>query len=161
MKLTDTDFQTIIKLTPLISIDFIIYNENGEIMLGKRKNEPAKGYWFTPGGRIFKRETIQTAMVRILLQETGISLNHIHNYQIHNICDHFYENNFYDNTTDTHYLNISINTNYMITNDNINMLNLDQQHSDILWLSVEQLLKHNDVHLNVKNQFKCDLFDLL
>ncbi|MEG1251614.1 MAG: NUDIX domain-containing protein, partial [Citrobacter sp.] len=57
-------FQTIVQNTPLISIDFIVKNERDEVLLGKRVNKPAKGYWFVPGGRIFKNETIFQAFKR-------------------------------------------------------------------------------------------------
>ena len=54
MKLLSNDeFKSIIKLTPLIAFDMIIeYNDN--ILLGKRINNPAKGFYFIPGGRILK-----------------------------------------------------------------------------------------------------------
>ena len=40
-------FKTVVENTPLISVDFIIENEQGKYLLGKRVNEPASGYWFT------------------------------------------------------------------------------------------------------------------
>ncbi|RYH91551.1 GDP-mannose mannosyl hydrolase, partial [Escherichia coli] len=36
--LTDEEFINVIKLTPLISIDFIVKNKRNEILLGKRVN---------------------------------------------------------------------------------------------------------------------------
>ena len=42
----------IINATPLVAVDLIIENRNKEILLGKRVNRPAQGYWFVPGGRI-------------------------------------------------------------------------------------------------------------
>jgi colanic acid biosynthesis protein WcaH len=47
--LEDIVFKTIIENTPLVSVDLIIKNEN-KILLGKRVNKPAQGYWFTLGG---------------------------------------------------------------------------------------------------------------
>ncbi|HGU2589280.1 TPA: NUDIX domain-containing protein, partial [Escherichia coli] len=54
MFLHSQDFATIVRSTPLISIDLIVENEFGEILLGKRINRPAQGYWFVPGGRVLK-----------------------------------------------------------------------------------------------------------
>ena len=56
MLLDKDTFSTVIQNTPLISIDLIVENKKGQILLGKRVNEPALGYWFVPGGRIFKDE---------------------------------------------------------------------------------------------------------
>jgi len=68
-------FECIIKNTPLISIDLIVKNKEGKILLGKRKNRPAKGYYFVPGGRIFKNETIEQAFKNISKHELGLDLD--------------------------------------------------------------------------------------
>lgn len=44
MWLPDETFKSIIQHTPLISIDLIVRNEAGEVLLGKRVNAPAKCY---------------------------------------------------------------------------------------------------------------------
>jgi colanic acid biosynthesis protein WcaH len=54
MFLRPEDFATVVRSTPLISIDLIVENESGEFLLGKRTNRPAQGYWFVPGGRVQK-----------------------------------------------------------------------------------------------------------
>ncbi len=53
--LNDSLFKTIVANTPLISIDLIIQNSQKKILLGKRINRPAQGYWFVPGGRVRKK----------------------------------------------------------------------------------------------------------
>ena len=65
MKKEDKHILEIIKATPLVSIDLIIRNPSHKILLGKRINRPAKDYWFVPGGRIIKNETIAHALKRI------------------------------------------------------------------------------------------------
>lgn len=52
MFLSQEDFATVVRSTPLISIDLIVENERGEFLLGKRTNRPAQGFWFVPGGRV-------------------------------------------------------------------------------------------------------------
>ena len=44
MRLDPETFLKIVELTPLVSIDLIIQNENGRILLGYRKNRPAKDF---------------------------------------------------------------------------------------------------------------------
>jgi len=70
--LTESKILAIIQHTPLIAIDLIIKNKNGEVLLGLRKNQPAKDFWFTPGGRIRKNELITQAFSRIIYDELGI-----------------------------------------------------------------------------------------
>ena len=49
MFLRQEDFATVVRSTPLVSLDFIVENSRGEFLLGKRTNRPAQGYWFVPG----------------------------------------------------------------------------------------------------------------
>jgi hypothetical protein len=46
--LNHDDLGTVIRLAPLIAIDFIIRNARDEILLGLRNNEPAKDWYFVP-----------------------------------------------------------------------------------------------------------------
>ena len=85
-------FKTIIENTPLVSVDLIVKNK-GKVLLGKRVNKPAQGYWFTLGGRVLKNENIQSAIKRIGKQETGIIIDsdpkfigvfeHLYDYCLH------------------------------------------------------------------------------
>lgn len=52
-----TTFETVVASAPLISIDLLVENEQGQYLLGLRKNRPAQGYWFVPGGRVQKNES--------------------------------------------------------------------------------------------------------
>jgi colanic acid biosynthesis protein WcaH len=73
-KISPDDFIEVVKKTPLVSIDLIIKNNLDQVLLGLRNNEPAKGFWFVPGGRILKNELIAEAFERITEEELGISL---------------------------------------------------------------------------------------
>lgn len=44
--LDDQIFKTVIKCTPLISID-LIFKKGNKILLGRRVNKPAQGYFFS------------------------------------------------------------------------------------------------------------------
>ena len=66
MYLSKENFQTVIASTPLISIDLIIKNSQGEYLLGYRNNKPAQDYWFVPGGRILKDESKSDAYTRLV-----------------------------------------------------------------------------------------------
>lgn len=92
MFLHSQDFATIVRSTPLISIDLIVENEFGEILLGKRINRPAQGYWFVHGGRVLKDEKLQTAFERLTEIELGIRLP-LSVGKFYGIWQHFYEDN--------------------------------------------------------------------
>ena len=71
MPLSTDEFHSVVRLAPLVSIDLVIRNSRGEVLLGLRNNEPAKGFYFVPGGIILKQERLHEAFARILKRETN------------------------------------------------------------------------------------------
>ena len=143
-KLDEKTFECIVKNTPLVSIDFII-EHNGKILLGKRINEPAKGFWFTIGGRIYKNETIKEAQTRILKEE--LNYKGEINPEFLGIFEHFYDTGF--RGIDTHYVNLA----YRLKN--IKLTELPKvQHNEYKWFGLEELLNAKDVHNYVKQYFR-------
>ncbi len=59
---------------PALANGVFIKNEKGEILLAKRKNDPKKGYWDTPGGFIEFKETFDESVRREIKEELGITL---------------------------------------------------------------------------------------
>jgi len=59
---------------PIASVEAIIMKDNAILFL-KRKNNPAKGEWWFPGGRIRKGETFTETLYREAKEETGLAVN--------------------------------------------------------------------------------------
>jgi len=60
---------------PAVTVDIIVFKNienNPEILLIERKNEPFKNMWALPGGFVDKDEDIKTAAYRELAEETSI-----------------------------------------------------------------------------------------
>lgn len=140
-------FKSVVKNTPLISIDFIVRNNDGKILLGKRVNKPAKNYLFTLGGRVYKNEKLEDAKKRILKDEFGLDIKD-YNPEFIGVYEHFYEDSFVDNNISTHYVNLA----YEIQVSYIQDLP-KAQHNNYTWLSLEELINSNEVHNNVKEYF--------
>jgi len=64
-------YDKIKKSMPLPCVDLLITHKNN-LLLMLRNNEPGKDLWFTPGGRIYKNESLEEAVKRILSEETGL-----------------------------------------------------------------------------------------
>ena len=144
MRVSKDIFKCIVKNAPLVSIDFIVEND-GKILLGKRVNEPAKNFWFTIGGRIYKNETIKDAQKRILKEELGyegeVSPEFI------GVFEHFYNTGF--EGVDTHYVNLGFKI------KDLNIANLPKdQHSEYMWFNIDEIMQRDDVHKYVKDYFK-------
>ncbi len=145
------DFKQVVSLTPLISIDLIIRNSEGKVLLGKRNNRPAKGYWFVPGGRILKDESVDCAFTRLLRLELGVDANNV-KARFLGVYQHFYDDNFSDNLFSTHYVVLS----YEMKLDNLIAQLPADQHNEYCWFSEEELVHNNDVHKHTKWYFQQD-----
>jgi len=146
--MNDDEFLRIVDATPLVSIDLIIRNEHGAVLLGKRLNRPAKDSWFVPGGRILKNERVQEAIARISNCEIGFAVS---NAKLLGVFDHLYEDNFLGAT--------GINTHYVVLGFAAQMpsgasVTPDDQHSELRWWRVEELLLNAEVHENTKAYFR-------
>jgi len=143
--LDDQTFKTVINSTPLISIDLLVKKDN-KILLGKRINKPAQGYLFSIGGRVYKNETINSAMMRIAKDELNIELKLTPSFI--GVFEHFYDDSIYQDIS-THYVNLA----YEIEIEEI--FNLPtEQHNEYQWLTIDELLKSKQVHKYVKDYFK-------
>ena len=95
-KLSDLTFKIVINSTPLISIDLLVKKDN-KILLGRRINKPAQVYFFSIGGRIYKNETINIAMMRIAKIELNVELKSIPRFI--GVFEHFYDDSIYQDVS--------------------------------------------------------------
>ena len=143
--LDDITFKTIIDSAPLISID-ILLKRDGKVLLGKRINKPAQGYFFSTGGRINKNESIDSAMAHIAKNELNIELKYIPKFI--GIFEHFYDDSIYKDVS-THYVNLA----YEYEVEEIPDLPTEQ-HSKYKWFTIGELLESKQVHKYVKDYFR-------
>ena len=149
MKLSVADFKAVIKSTPLVSIDLIIKDLQGNVLLGQRNNRPAQSYWFVPGGRILKDETFDNAFTRLINEELGLISA---NASFKGIYQHFYQDNISEEDFSTHYIVLA----YVITfNGELAKLPLEQ-HSKYQWFTEKKLLECEHVHKHSKWYFQVD-----
>lgn len=52
----------------------IVHDAAGRLLLVRRANDPGRGRWSLPGGRVEPGETDGTALVRELAEETGLNV---------------------------------------------------------------------------------------
>ncbi len=71
--LSDRVYKKVVASLPIATVDAVLV-WRGSFLLCKRKNKPAQGEWWIPGGRILKGESQQQALERKLREETGLSI---------------------------------------------------------------------------------------
>lgn len=138
------------RLAPLVSIDLVIRDRNGKALLGLRINEPAKGFYFVPGGRIWKNERVSEAFSRVLKSETNCSAT-IDDARFVGIFDHIYDaNRFGDRSFGTHYVALAFEVD---AHDPFEP-RPDDQHSTLTWWARADILTSVGVHAYTKAYFQ-------
>ena len=143
--LGDQIFKTVVDSTPLVSIDILLKKDN-KILLGKRINKPAQGYFFSTGGRVNKNENVGNAMSRIAKNELNIELEYTPRFI--GVFEHFYDDSIYENVS-THYVNLA----YEYEVKEIPDLPTEQ-HSEYKWFTIDELLESKQVHKYTKDYFR-------
>jgi len=144
------DFETVIRLTPLVAIDMIVRSAEGRVLVGRRNYEPAKGCFFVPGGRITKNETLAAAFKRISLAELGAE-QRIEEARFLGVYEHFYPTNRLERAGfGTHYVVLA----YELKSPVDAALLPQEQHGEYAWQTEAELLNCPHVHENTKAYFR-------
>jgi len=73
----EEEYARILEVLPILCVDIAVRNSKGEYLLVKRGNEPLKGEWWVPGGRVLKGETLEQAAIRKVEEEVGIKVDSV------------------------------------------------------------------------------------
>lgn len=144
-------FQTVVASTPLVAIDLVVRNGRGEVFLGLRVNRPAYGFWFVPGGRIRKNESLDSAFRRITQDELGRAFERA-TARLLGVFEHFYEDSVFANAgfgPDTHYVVLS----YCLELDDSTLQPPAEQHQQYRWWPQDELRFSSRVHENTRAYF--------
>ncbi len=147
--LSAADFSTVIRSTPLVSIDLILARPDGSVLVGRRQNEPAKDVWFVPGGRIRKDERLDDAFRRLIRAETGLEGERA-DARLLGVYEHLYETNALNEAGfGTHYVVLG----YRVEVPADVAISGDDQHAAFAWRQPADLLADSNVHANTKAYF--------
>ena len=72
MNINKSLYQQIVQVMPIPCVDLIVADDHGQVLLARRKNEPAMGQWWFLGGRVHYLETRVDAAIRKLREECGL-----------------------------------------------------------------------------------------
>jgi len=137
---------------PLVSIDLVLTDDEGRLLLGLRRNAPARDWWFTPGGRIRKNEPLAMARQLIAAEELALPESVVKRATFMGAWDHFYADSAFDPDVSTHYVNLALWL--PLTQEEIAALHLPtgegEQHAQWQWMPVAQAATAPGVHPHVQ-----------
>jgi colanic acid biosynthesis protein WcaH len=135
---------------PLVSVEWVLTNPDRQLLLGQRINAPARGWWFTPGGRIRKNEAFAQAKLRIAQHELGLRAELLDSAVLLGVWDHFYPDSAFSSTVSTHYVNLPHWL--QLSWQDVSQLRLqpDEQHAAWQWLDLARAASDEAVHPYVR-----------
>ena len=149
MWLSDDLFRTVVASTPLISMDLVVQNSQGEVLLGQRLNQPAQGVWFVPGGRILKNETMDVAFSRLTRDELGKAFQRSE-VRMLGAYEHFYTNSVFGDSgdsPDTHYVVLAYQ---LVLAEGEELQPTNAQHDFYRWWPLTDAQASEEVHDNTR-----------
>jgi GDP-mannose mannosyl hydrolase len=143
------DFLHVVRHAPLVAVDLVVMNARGEVLLGLRNNEPARGTWFVPGGVIRKGERIADAIARVGETELGVRVDPA-GARFVGVFEHLYATNFAGAQ--------GFGTHYVVLAHRVRLpegarVRPDPQHGELRWWRVPDLLADPAVHPNTRAYF--------
>ncbi len=136
-------FQTVVVSTPLVSIDLVVENGCGEILLGLRNNRPAQGCWFVPGGRILKHESLDAAFTRLVRDELGVKASRTSACFL-GVYEHFYSDSVFGEAPDPYYVVLIYHLPHVLDLSSLP----SAQHHDYRWWPQVEMAASDRVHSN-------------
>ena len=70
-------YERILRSMPIPCVDALVVDDEERVLLLQRVNEPARGQWWFPGGRVLYFESRAEAVARKLQEECGLSAQEI------------------------------------------------------------------------------------
>lgn len=146
--LTPEQYSQAVDALPLVSVDLVVVNDNGQVLLGLRRNAPASSWWFTPGASVRKNEPFSHALERVGKWELGLPAADVQSARLMGVWDHFYDDSAFNTEVTTHYVNLP----HVLKLSGSLELNAlpSEQHSDWRWQDAYAAAVAEDVHPNAR-----------
>ena len=146
--LSGADFLTVVRHAPLVAMDLLVRDGEGRMLLGQRVNPPARGFWFAPGGRIRKGETLDQAFQRIAVSELGVPFARAE-ASLAGVHEHFYRDDFSGGDAGTHYVVLA----YALRVDAASLRLPADQHEAWRWVGAGDGHDDSSIHMHTRAYF--------
>ena len=139
----DDDYKRCVRDLPIATVDLVIFNkEKTKVLLFKRENEPLKGIFYFPGGRIHKNETVEKTIVRMTKEELSIDID-IRDLIFGGYQEEIFDKSIYKNIG-AHFINLFFG---MVAAEKL-PIRLNTQHNDFQWFPIND----KDLHPYAKKK---------
>ncbi|MFB6140062.1 MAG: NUDIX domain-containing protein [Halosimplex sp.] len=129
----EAEFATVLERVPQVCVEVVLEREADEgVLVARRTNEPAKGEWFWPGGRLYKGERLDDAARRVAREELGVDVALEGRLGVY---EHFWDRSRIDGVDSRHTVNIVYRVRQTDPDAGIE---LDEQHDDYRFVTGDE-----------------------
>ena len=123
---------------PICTVDVVLFDRDStHVLLFLRKNQPAQGEWYTPGGRLLKNESLTDCALRQMQLEAGLSLDS-HRLFFGTVVNEIFDDS--ESNQDNTYHTVAICWGCLLAGDE--HITLDAQHDRCEWKAVDDHTLH-------------------
>lgn len=131
------EYKNVVDKIPICCVDLIVLYKK-KVLLLYRNNEPAKDQWWVPGGRVYKNEKLEEAVIRKSYEEIGVNVKIVK--KLGAFESMFEKGPFEDLKNGMHTINVVFVV--VPVNDNF-QIKIDETSSNYKWIDkVEKSLDH-------------------
>lgn len=130
---------------PIPCVDVIVGNAAGKVLLVRRANEPARGEWWFPGGRVHFGEPREAAARRKLAEECGVEITTLREVKTADVILPL--------RTASHARSHAISTLYRVEVGTTDSIRLDAQSSEFAWKTPTEW-RQEQLHPFVREQME-------
>ena len=109
----------------------VLLERDGRLLVARRTNEPARGEWFWPGGRLYKGEELDDAARRIGREELGLDIDVVERVGVYS---HFWDTSSVAGADSRHTVNVAYRVRQR---DPDAAVELDDQHDDCRFVAAD------------------------
>ena len=143
------EYARLMSVAPIPAVDLIVVRGGGtKVLLGRRTDHPAKGYWFVPGGRLLRDETVPEAVRRISCRELGVELEAGRGLGVYH---HRHPRDALGTAAGCHFVVFAVVVRWPEEENEV--VPADGSHENFRFWGVPALLGHAAVHQLTKNYF--------
>jgi colanic acid biosynthesis protein WcaH len=148
---SNEEYQKIMQDLPIVTVDVLFFDSlKSKTLLFRRVNEPLEGIFFTCGGRLLKNEKFQDAAIRIIEKELGLKINPDKLFGSE-VANEIHENSVFPKTN---YHCVDVYFGYILDNQVIEKIKMDEQHSEFTWFNVKDEQLHSMIKYKINSLLK-------
>lgn len=141
-------YRVIMEHSIIDAVDVIFINNDGQMLLWLRNNEPLQGVYYIPGGRRYKNERITDSASRKMKEELWLYIDTERLIFLW-VYDDIFENSIFEGIG-SHYSTVTY-VYHLTKKEEASIWVKDNQHADIKFFDIENPSLHEKIKIRIQD----------